>query len=344
MKKILEKLDLQNSLSKEEIIFFLENIDDEHRELLFAKARSRKEQYYGDKVYLRGLIEFSNICKQDCLYCGIRRSNTEVERYRLTPEEIIACCEIGYELGYRTFVLQSGEDAWFTAEILSGLVKKIKRRFKDAAITLSLGERDHDTYKALFAAGADRYLLRHETASPRLYKDLHPTMDYANRRKCLADLKSIGYQVGAGFMVGLPNQTTADLAEDLLFLYNLQPHMIGIGPFISQQHTPLKDAENGSVETTLVMVALARLLVADSLIPATTALGSLDESGREKALLAGANVVMPNLTPIAARQKYQLYDNKICLGDESAKCRWCIEKRIASVGYSVDLSRGDCLR
>ncbi|OEG00219.1 [FeFe] hydrogenase H-cluster radical SAM maturase HydE [Vulcanibacillus modesticaldus] len=344
MKRLLEKLYNQNTLTKEELVYLLQHLDEESMKELFSYSRKLREEKYGKKVYLRGLVEFSNICKQDCLYCGIRKSNKEVERYRLTEDEIIQCCELGYDLGYRTFVLQSGEDSWYTKDKLVNIVKKIKSQFPDVAVTLSLGERDYDTYKELFDAGADRYLLRHETASKRLYEKLHPTMKFENRIKCLAELKEIGYQVGAGFMVGLPDQTVEDLAEDLLFLNHLQPHMIGIGPFIPHHQTPLKNERKGELKDTLIMVALARLLVPDSLIPATTALGSLDYRGREAALEVGANVVMPNLSPMEVRAKYQLYDNKICLGDESASCRWCIENRIKSTGYEVDLSKGDCIR
>lgn len=342
---LIEKASQINDLSKEDIIVLLETITAEEREILYCKALKTKQAYYGDKVYLRGLIEFSNICRQDCLYCGIRASNTKVERYRLTPEEILACCDKGYELGYRTFVLQSGEDLWYTEEILSALIQKIKSRYyPEVAVTLSIGERSAETYRSLFASGADRFLMRHETASKELYEMLHPTMRFEDRRACLNTLKEIGYQVGAGFMVGLPGQTPSDLAEDLHYLKKLHPDMIGIGPFIPHSETPLGAEKGGTLEETLVMAALARLLIPDSLIPATTALGTLHPQGREMALKAGANVVMPIITPTSVRKKYALYENKICGDDHPEDCRYCIERRIQAVGQEVDLSRGDSLQ
>lgn len=338
---LLEKVYQTNNLTKEEITHILETITQADRVVLYNYALKTKQAYYGDKVYLRGLIEFSNICRQDCLYCGIRVSNARVERYRLTPEEILGCCDQGYELGYRTFVLQSGEDLWYTDETLVALIHEIKRRYPEVAITLSIGERRVETYQSLFASGADRFLMRHETASKELYERLHPTMRFEDRRACLSALKDIGYQVGAGFMVGLPGQTAADLAEDLRYLMELSPDMIGIGPFIPHSETPLGTEKGGAFEDTLVMVALARLLIPDSLIPATTALGTLHPQGRELALKAGANVVMPIITPTSVRKKYALYENKICGDDHPEDCRYCIERRIQSAGFKVDLSRGD---
>lgn len=344
MLDLLDKLYEQNYLTKEEIVYILKNLDDAHKKILFDYSHSTRLKYYGNKVFMRGLIEFSNICKQDCLYCGIRASNRKVDRYRLTPDEIIECCREGYRLGYRTFVLQSGEDFWYTEEILTGIIRKIKALFPDVAITLSIGERSEEVYRNLFEAGADRFLLRHETASRHLYEKLHPTMNFDNRINCLKTLKKIGYQVGAGFMVGLPEQTAEDLAEDLCFLKELEPDMIGIGPFIPHRETPLKGSKGGTVEDTLVMLAFARLLVPDCLLPATTAMGTLHPKGRELALKVGANVVMPNLSPTAVRAKYELYENKICTGDEAAHCRQCIERRINSAGFEVDMGRGDSLK
>ncbi|MEF2968741.1 [FeFe] hydrogenase H-cluster radical SAM maturase HydE [Paenibacillus sp. M1] len=344
MKQLIHKLFCRGKLSRDEIVYLLGRLDGETRQELYRLAHRKRSEKYGDKVYMRGLIEFSSFCKQDCLYCGLRAGNKAAERYRLKPAEILDCCREGYDLGYRTFVLQSGEDAWYTEEILVRLVRDIKAEFPDAAITLSIGERDERTYRSLFDAGADRFLLRHETASRNLYQSLHPTMSFDNRRKCLSVLQSIGYQIGAGFMVGLPGQTLEDLADDLLYLQDLHPDMIGIGPFIPHSRTPLGGAEAGTIDDTLAMVALARLMVPDALIPATTALGSLDASGREKALKVGANVVMPNLSPLAVRKKYALYNNKICTGDESAACRHCLELRINSAGFSVDMGRGDSLK
>jgi len=341
MIKTLQKLYETNELTYEELVYVLENINEDDKKVLIEYAHQTRLAYYGPRVFMRGLIEFSNYCKQDCLYCGLRASNKEVIRYRLSEEEIIACCQEGYALGYRTFVLQSGEDYTYTEESLTSIILGIKKLFPEVALTLSIGERDFEVYRNLYKVGADRFLLRHETASRELYGKLHPTMSYDNRMKCLRQLKEIGYQVGAGFMVGLPGQTAAHLAEDLRFLKEFHPHMIGIGPFIPHSETPLKDEKGGTVEETVVLVALARLLVPDALIPATTAMGSLHPKGRELALAAGANVVMSNLSPVEYRDKYELYENKICLNDEPAHCRGCIERRINSVGLQVDMGRGD---
>lgn len=341
MKNLLDRLYLENDLTKEELAFLLRNLDAPHKEILFDYALQTRRRYYGNRVYMRGLIEFSNLCRQNCLYCGLRAQNPKVARYRLSAEEILECCREGYELGYRTFVLQSGEDPWFTAEKLAALVAAIKQQWPDTAVTLSVGERSREEYQLLFDAGADRYLMRHETASRHLYEMLHPGMNFDNRRKCLQVLKEIGYQVGAGFMTGLPGQTADYLAEDLRFLKELDPEMIGIGPFIPHSETPLKDEKGGTVEDTLVLLALARLMVPQCLLPATTAMGTLNPQGRELALKAGANVVMPNLTPTREREKYQLYENKICTGDEAAHCRYCIEGRIRSAGFEADMGRGD---
>lgn len=344
MHEMIDRLYLENNLSKEELAWLIDNIDEEHKELLFDYAVKTRRRYYGDKVYMRGLIEFSNICKQNCLYCGLRASNKKVERYRLSKEEILECCIEGYKLGYRTFVLQSGEDPWYTVERLVDIIQSIKEMFNDVAITLSIGERSYEEYQRMFKAGANRFLLRHETASRHLYEKLHPGMSFDNRRDCLRTLKEIGYQVGAGFMVGLPGQTAMDLAEDLCYLKELHPDMIGIGPFIPHSETPLKNKKGGTVEQTLVMLALTRLLIPDSLMPATTAMGTLHKRGRELALKAGANVVMPNLSPVSVRAKYEIYEGKICTGDDAVHCRHCIEQRIRSVGYEVDMGRGDSYR
>ncbi len=341
MNDLLHKLYKTHNLSKDELIFILENLNAAEKALLTQFAHETRLKYYGNKVFMRGLIEFSNYCKQNCLYCGLRASNQKVERYRLTQDEIVDSCREGYRLGYRTFVLQSGEDYTYTESVLVEIITRIKSLFPDAALTLSIGERKFDVYHRLYEAGADRFLLRHETASRDLYEKLHPAMSYENRINCLENLKKIGFQVGAGFMVGLPGQTSAHLADDLIFLNEFRPHMIGIGPFIPHSETPLNDQKGGTVEQTLVLIALARLLVPDALIPATTAMGSLNPNGRELALKAGANVVMPNLTPVKYRDKYELYENKICMDDEPAHCRGCIERRINAAGFEVDLGRGD---
>ncbi len=341
MIKRLNKLYKNNDASIEELEYILDHLDEESTQHLLKLSLQTKEEHYQDTVFMRGLIEISNYCKQNCTYCGIRRDNTEADRYRLDKEGILACCQLGYDLGYRTFVLQGGEDNYYSDDVMTDIVKTINTQFPECAITLSLGERSYESYKALYEAGADRYLLRHETASPDLYAKLHPGMSFENRRKCHQYLKEIGFQVGAGCMVGLPEQTNHDLALDLKYLKELEPQMVGIGPFIAHKKTPLGNNPGGTVDQTLVMLALTRLLLPSVLLPSTTALGTLDNQGREKALKAGGNVVMPNLSPIEHREKYELYEDKICTGDEAAHCRKCIEGRINSAGFTVDMSRGD---
>ena len=306
------------------------------------RAVAIRREVYGDEVFVRGLIEISSFCKNDCLYCGLRRSNATAERYRLDPEVIQRCADDGYELGFRTFVLQGGEDAWFTDERLCGIVSSIKSAHPDCAVTLSMGERSRESYQVLFDAGADRYLLRHETADPTHYASIHPAdMSFDNRMRCLADLRSIGYAVGCGFMVGTPGQTPAHLAADLKFVEGFRPEMCGIGPFVPHHATPFANQPGGSVELTLFLLSLLRLANPGLLLPATTALGTLDPRGRERGILAGANVVMPNLSPVGVRKKYELYDNKICTGEEAAECRGCLAARMLSIGYRVVVDRGD---
>jgi biotin synthase len=346
MADLLEKLYRNNGLDRGELIELLDMLDDDEtmRNRLYRYALATRMCMYGNRVFLRGLIEFSSFCRKDCLYCGLRRSNGKAARYRMTPDDIIACCGEGYRLGFRTFVLQSGEDVWYTADRLESLIRQIKGSYPDAAITLSVGERPREEYERFFRAGADRYLLRHETASLPLYKRLHPDASFTERIRCLRDLQEIGYQVGAGFMVGLPGQTNEDLAEDLLFLQSLGPDMAGIGPFIPHSRTPLAGERGGTVEKTRTMVALTRIMLPEANIPATTALGTLQADGRELALLAGANVMMPNLTPTVHRPKYALYENKICSGDEASVCLGCLEMRIRMAGFEVDMGRGDSRR
>lgn len=343
MRQLIDELFLNEHLSTEnlkKLLYYLQNNPDDVQ-YLHKKANEKRLEYYGNKVFMRALIEFTNYCKSDCMYCGIRHSNHDATRYRLTKEEILLCCEEGVKLGYRTFVLQGGEDPYYTDDQMVDIISSIRQQFPECAITLSIGEKSYESYEKFYEAGADRYLLRHETHSRHLYEALHPNMSYDRRIECLYDLKSIGYQVGAGFMVGLPNQTIDDLVDDLLFLKELEPHMIGIGPFIPHKDTPLHDQSSGTVEMTCILLSLIRLLLPKVLLPATTALGSIEPKGREKGLLAGANIVMPNLSPINVRDKYLLYDGKICTGDEAAHCRKCIEKRIQSAGFDVDMSRGD---
>lgn len=342
MKRLIDQLEEDHVLSRHAFISLIDSRTPELSDYLFEKARRVRQAHYGNDVYLRGLIEFTNYCKNDCLYCGIRRSNKNASRYRLTKEQILSCCEEGYGLGFRTFVLQGGEDSYYSDELLVDIIKEIKTRHLDCALTLSLGERSYESYKTFYDAGADRYLLRHETADPVHYSKLHPpSLTLETRKKCLMDLKKIGYQVGSGFMVGSPGQTSAQLAEDLLFLHALQPQMVGIGPFIAHHDTPFASEESGTAELTLFLLGLIRLMLPAALLPATTALGTIDPLGREKGIMAGANVVMPNLSPREVRDKYLLYDNKICTGDEAAECRHCIDGRISSIGYQVVVDRGD---
>lgn len=342
LNKIIDKLYESNNIERNELIYLIENIDEKSKQYLIEKANDTRIKHYSNKVFMRGLIEFTNYCKNDCYYCGIRRSNKEVERYRLTLEKILNCCRIGEELGYKTYVLQGGEDSYYTDDKIVEMVREIKKNFPECAITLSLGEKSYESYKKYYEAGADRYLLRHETATEEHYRKLHPEeMSLQNRKQCLYELKEIGFQVGAGFMVGSPYQTIENLADDLLFLKELKPHMVGIGPFIPHKDTIFNKEEQGSLEMTITMIALTRLLLPKALLPATTALGTIHPLGREMGLKAGANVVMPNLSPTVVREKYSLYDNKICTGDEAAECRQCIQKRIESAGFNVDLCRGD---
>lgn len=338
---LIEKLNKNNDLDKSELVYILDHITEEEKAVLFKHSLATKQEYYGDTVYMRGLIEFTNYCFRNCNYCGIRKDQTDAERYRLSKEQIMKCCDEGYWLGYRTFVLQGGEDPFFTDEVLVDIISSIKKRWNDVAVTMSIGERSKESYQKLRDAGADRYLLRHETANAELYASIHENMKLETRKSCLNDIREIGFQVGAGFMVGIPGQTNEILAEDLIFLKELGPHMVGIGPFISHEKTPLRGQKGGTVEDTLVMLALTRLLIPSVLLPSTTALGTLDPTGREKALKVGANVVMPNLSPTNVREKYELYQDKICTGDEAAHCRQCIEGRINSVGFEVDMGRGD---
>ena len=334
MKKMIENLFKNRDLPDDELKVLIESRDYENE--LFEKADSVRRMYYGIDVYIRGLIEFTNFCRNNCYYCGIRRENRCLERYRLSKEEILDCCKQGYELGFRTFVLQGGEDSHFTDGLICEIVSDIKSLYPDCAVTLSIGERSYDAYKAWFDAGADRFLLRHETINAEHFQKLHPSnMSLENRKKCLYDLKKIGYQVGSGFMVGSPHQTTSLLIEDLRFLQELKPDMIGIGPFISHQHTPFHSFKSGDFHTCLRLIAILRLMFPNALIPATTALGTIDKNGREMGLKAGANVVMPNLSPVKVRKKYALYDNKICTDEEAAECRNCLENRVVSAGYRI---------
>lgn len=342
MQNIIDKLDHENNLSKEELITLLSGFTQEDSKYLFEKSRAAADRVYGNKIYVRGLIEFSNYCKNNCYYCGIRRDNLHADRYRLSKDEILSCCANGYELGFRTFVLQSGEDPWYTDEKLVDIISAIREKYEDCAITLSIGEKSYEQYAMYKKAGADRYLLRHETANEEHYAKLHPKeLSCKNRKRCLTYLKELGYQVGAGFMVGSPYQSIENIAEDLLFLKELQPEMVGLGPFIPHKETPFAQFASGRLELTLFLIGIVRLLLPNALIPATTALGTIHPQGRELGVLAGANVVMPNLSPVAVRKKYMLYDNKICTGEEAAECRFCLQNRMKRIGYEIVVDRGD---
>lgn len=337
---LIKKLEQERNLSDTEFKQLLES--NEYDEQLFAEADKKRRENYSDEVYIRGLIEFTNYCRNNCYYCGIRRDNKNAVRYRLSKEQILECCKEGYRLGFRTFVLQGGDDPYFTDEIICEIISEIRNLYPDCAITLSIGEKSKESYISYFKAGANRYLLRHETASESHYKMLHPdSMSLQNRKQCLFDLKEIGFQVGSGFMVGSPNQTTENLIEDIRFLQQLQPDMIGIGPYITHEETPFFPSENGSLELTLRLIAIMRLIFPYALIPSTTALGTIDKQGRELGLKAGANVVMPNLSPVDVRKFYALYENKICTGEEAAQCRGCLERRVQSAGYNIVTSIGN---
>ncbi len=342
MKELIDKLYKTQGLERSELLLLLNNFNADISEYLFEKARIISKSHFGNSIYTRGLIEFTNFCKNDCYYCGISRSNKNADRYRLNIEEILSCCETGYELGFRTFVLQGGEDGYYSEDKVVEIIKGIKSAYPDCAITLSIGEHSYESYKRFFEAGADRYLLRHETATDEHYNKLHPTeLSLADRKQCLYNLKEIGFQVGTGFMVGSPFQTTENIVEDLLFIKDFKPHMIGIGPFIPHKDTRFSNEKQGSLELTLLLIGILRLMNPKALIPATTALGTIDSKGREMGILAGANVVMPNLSPVSVRKKYALYDNKICTGEEAAECRFCLQNRMQKIGYELVVDRGD---
>lgn len=343
-KKWIDEIRQKRDISIKTLDFLLYTENEDVITYLKDSAREAADKIYGKQVFIRGLIEFTNYCKNDCKYCGIRRSNSRADRYRLTEEEILSCCENGYGLGFRTFVLQGGEDMYFTDEKICHLLKSIKEKYPDCALTLSIGEKSKESYQAYFDAGADRYLLRHETADEMHYNSLHPPeLSFKNRIRCLYDLKEIGYQTGCGFMVGSPGQTTESIYKDLQFIRQFLPHMVGIGPFIPQKDTPFGKEPAGSLKMTLRLLSIIRLIHPHVLLPATTALGTIHPKGRELGILAGANVVMPNLSPVLVRKKYALYDNKICTGDEAAECRQCMGKRMEAVGYHIVTARGDYL-
>jgi biotin synthase len=340
-----ERINLLNnekSLPHEEWVSLLSGWDDSDRKYAAAIARKITQQRFGKVIYIRGIIEFSNFCRNDCLYCGIRHSNHNAERYRLTKEEILECCNAGYRLGLRTFVLQSGEDTYFTAKRTADIVFAIKKVHPDCAVTLSIGELSHKSYQILFDAGTDRYLLRHETADESHYRRLHPPqLSWSNRIRCLYDLKEIGFQTGCGFMVGSPYQTSECFAKDMEFIYKFKPHMIGIGPFIPHKDTPFVSKPAGTLEMTLFLLSLCRIMHPNVLLPATTALGTINPHGREMGVLAGANVIMPNISPKEVQNKYLLYNNKNSADPKANVIRSELQKRMESIGYSIMITRGD---
>lgn len=340
-KDLIDTLYQDQNLDEDAFRYLIDHRYDD-QSYLFEKARERQMEVFGKNVYFRGIIEFSSYCKCDCFYCGLRRSNANAERYHLRKEEILECCSAGYAFGFRTFVLQSGEDLSYSDRDICDIVSSIKNTYQDCAVTLSIGEKTKGQYQMYYDAGCDRYLLRHETASKSLYQKLHPSFQtMENRMRCLYDLKEIGYQVGAGMMLQTPFQTTDDLIQDLIFLKELDPHMIGIGPFIPHHDTPFRNDPAGDLETTLFFLAILRLMFPKALIPSTTALGTIDPLGREKGILAGANVIMPNLSPKDVRSKYLLYDGKICIDEEAAMCNLCMSGKINHIGYNVIKGRGD---
>ena len=341
---LIDKLAREHSLTSDEYGVLIESATPSLADYAAAAADKLRRKYYGTDVYIRGLIEVGNICRNDCLYCGIRASNKHCDRYLLTEEQIAECCREGYRLGFRTFVLQGGEGA-FPIDAVCSVVSEIRKSYQDCAITLSLGEYPRDDYKRMFDSGADRYLLRHETADKDHYKKLHTSsMSFENRRRCLYDLRDIGFQVGCGFMVGSPFQTVETLVKDLKFIEEFKPDMCGIGPFIPHKDTPFYGYPPGSASLTVFLLSLIRLIKPNILLPATTALGSIDENGRERGIKAGANVVMPNLSPISVRKKYELYNGKLCTGEEAAQCIGCLSARVASVGYKIVTARGDIIK
>lgn len=342
---LIEKLENRHSLTLDEYRTLIDCRTAETAEILAEKAVRVRKSVYGNKVFVRGLIEISNYCKNNCLYCGIRRDNRRCDRYRLTKDDILACCAEGYDLGFRTFVMQGGEDTHFTDGILCDIISSIKAKYPSAAVTLSLGERSRDSYKVLREAGADRYLIRHETANEDHYNRLHPPeMSYSNRMRCLRDLRELGFQTGCGFMVGSPYQTYDNIAHDLKFIEEFKPDMCGIGPFIPHKDTLFSDFAAGAADLTCYLLSIIRLIHPPILLPATTALGTISEGGRELGIKSGANVIMPNLSPIGVRKKYELYNNKLYSGDEAAEALENLKKKMLSIGYEITVERGDIIK
>ncbi len=342
VKELIDKLNQNKSLDKNEWVHILNNYTESERRYAENIARELTIAKFGKKIFFRGIIEFSNICKNDCYYCGIRKSNTCVSRYRLSKEDILECAKDGYTHGFRTFVLQGGEDGHFSEEILCDIVESIKKEFPNCAVTLSVGERSRESYQRLYAAGADRYLIRHEAANPKLYGKIHPSIQkHYERIECLKNLKEIGYQTGCGFMVGVPFQTNKDIAEDMIFMQVFKPHMVGLGPFLPHKETPFRNYNPGSIELTLFLISLTRIMLPNVLLPSTTALGTASGNGRQLGVLAGCNVVMPNLSPMSVRKKYMLYDNKVGTEFDAETGIRILRKQMDEIGYEVVCTRGD---
>ncbi len=341
-KFLIDKLNKEKTLSKQEWITLIGSYTEDDCNYAISLATEIVKKIYGSKIFMRGLIEISNYCKNDCYYCGIRCGNKNAARYRLSKEDILMCADEGYVLGFRTFVLQGGEDLHYTDEIMCDIIKTLKKKYPDCAVTLSLGEKTKETYKKYFDAGADRYLLRHETANGDHYAKLHPEkMSPATRKECLFNLKNIGFQVGAGFMVGSPYQTVENLAEDMMFLGDFKPHMVGIGPFIPHKDTPFAKESAGDVTLTLFLLALTRIMLPAVLLPSTTALGTAEKDGRIKGILAGANVIMLNLSPQEVKAKYMLYDNKVGTTGQTVNHKKDFEEKLKEIGYEAVIGRGD---
>lgn len=341
-RELLERLAETHRLEEEQWRQLFATWTPEDLELAMTMARERAVASFGRTIYFRGIVEFTNFCRNDCYYCGIRCGNHSVARYRLETEDILHCCQEGYDSGFRTFVLQGGEDDYFTDARMCAIVRAIKERWPDCAVTLSLGERSRVSYQALFDAGADRYLLRHETADPAHYARLHPPRQtLENRLRCLRDLRDIGYQTGCGIMVGSPGQTPETLARDMLFMQELEPEMIGVGPFLPHRDTPFRDEAPGSVELTLLVLSLCRIMLPRVLLPATTALGTAEGDGRKRGVLAGCNVIMPNLSPLEVRKKYMLYDNKAGTDLTAEQGVALLRRQMEEIGYEVVVGRGD---
>lgn len=339
---LIDKLNIEKKLLHHEWRYLLENYTESDRNYASETARKITVDRFGKKIYFRGIIEFTNFCKNDCYYCGIRCSNKNIQRYRLSKEDILECAKDGYNNGFRTFVLQGGEDGYFTDNILCDIVISLKKLYPDCAITLSVGERSRESYQMLYDAGADRYLLRHEAAEKELYCKLHPEYQHhENRMRCLKDLKSIGYQTGCGFMIGVPHQSMSDIASDMIFIQEFKPQMVGLGPFIPHKDTPFGKFPNGRTELTLFIISLTRIMLPYVLMPSTTALGTVSGDGRKLGVLAGCNVVMPNLSPMNVRKKYMLYDNKVGTDCDAATGIRILREQMEEIGYEVVCSRGD---